>query len=277
MSAAFVAATMMIVSGSAHAVVNAIVKGGRDKMASRAVTDGASALLMLPALPFVPGPGGAWPWLIASAAVHGLYLYALIRAFLVADFSAAYPVLRGTAPLLTAVIMIGALGEPATALQIGGIAMVGGSMIILALGRHIGRSALGWSLLTGATIACYTVVDAHGVRAAPSPFSYIAWLFVVMGAVVVTMFGIVSRGTLFAKAALDWKPGALAGLLSIVTYGLALFAFSLGPTAPLAALRESGMLTALVIAVFVLGERVTPRRAGAVAGILTGVALILAG
>jgi drug/metabolite transporter (DMT)-like permease len=272
-----VASGLMIVSGSAHAIVNAIVKSGRDKMASRAITDGSGALLMLPAILLVPLPTGAWGWLAASAFIHAIYLYALIRAYQVADFSAAYPVLRGTAPLLTAIATIGLLGEGGSFAEICGIALIGGSMFVLAFGRHITREALGWSLLTGATIACYTVIDAQGVRAAPSPQSYIAWLFVIMGSVVVTMFGIASRGAIFVMARTDWKPGAIAGLLSIVTYGLALFALSLGPTAPLAALRESGMLTALAIAIFVLGERVTVQRAIAVVAILGGVVAIIAG
>ncbi|MDB5696857.1 MAG: hypothetical protein JWN21_2400, partial [Sphingomonas bacterium] len=54
---------------------------------------------------------------------------------------------------------------------------------------------------------------------------------------------------------------------AIVTYGLALWASALGPTAPLAALRETGMATALLISALLMGEAVTPRRAGAVAGI----------
>src|SRR3546814_4547878 len=68
------------------------------------------------------------------------------------------------------------------------------------------------------------------------------WGFVTMGGVVVAMFGIASRGAIFASAARQWKPGVIAGALSIVTYGMALWAFSLGPTAPLAALRETGMV-----------------------------------
>lgn len=270
-------ALMMIASGSIHAVVNAIVKGGRDKMAARAVTDGSSAVILLPTILFVPWPHGAWIWLAASAAMHALYLYALIRAYQVADLSAAYPVLRGTAPLVTAAVSVGLLGEAITIAQITGIALIGGAMFALVLGRHLGRGALGWSLLTGLTIAGYTVIDAHGVRAAPVAASYIVWLFVTMGAVVVAMFGIVTRGALFAAARRDWKPGAIAGALSILTYGLALSAFALGPTAPLAALRETGMVTALLIAVLALGEAVTWRRTLAVLGILGGAALILMG
>lgn len=271
------AALLMIASGSIHAVVNAIVKGGRDKAAGRALTDGTSALILLPATLFVPLPAGAWGWLAASAAIHGFYLYALIRAYRIGDLSAVYPVLRGSAPLLTALVTLGLLGEAATTWQIAGIALIGAAMFVMIAGRHIGHAALGWSLATGACIAAYTVVDAIGVRAAPSPASYIVWLFVQMGAVVVAMFGILSRGAMFAAARAQWQPGVVAGILSILTYAMALTAFSLGPTAPLAALRETGMVTALLISILFLKERATSGRVIGVAGILAGAALILAG
>lgn len=277
MNAYALAALLMIASGSIHAVVNAIVKGGRDKAAGRAVTDGTSALVLLPALPFVPLPHGAWGWLAASALIHGFYLYALIRAYRIGDLSAVYPVLRGTAPLITALVTLGVLGEHATTAQIAGIALIGAAMFVMIAGRHLGRAALGWSLATGLCIAGYTVIDAMGVRAAPSANSYIVWLFVEMGAVVVVMFSITTRGALFAAARQQWRPGVIAGLLSIVTYGMALTALSLGPTAPLAALRETGMVTALLISIVFLKERASWGRIAGVFGILAGAALILTG
>lgn len=270
-----VPAVMMIASGSIHAVVNAIVKGGRDKMASRAVTDGSSALILLPAMLIVPLPTGTWNWLAASAVAHAVYLYVLIRAYQLADLSAAYPVLRGTAPVVTALVTVGLLGEPASAGDLVGIALIAGAMFALVAGRHLGRAALGWSVLTGLTIATYTVIDAHGVRAAPTTASYIVWLFVLMGGTSTAMFAVVTRGALFASIRAQWRPGVVAGALSIVTYGLALAAFALGPTAPLAALRETGMVTALILSVLFLHEQVTLRRAGAVLGILAGAVLIL--
>jgi drug/metabolite transporter (DMT)-like permease len=268
---------LMIASGSVHAVVNAIVKGGKDKMASRAMTDGSAAVILLPALLLVPLPHGAWGWLAATAVVHALYLYALIRAYQVSDFSSAYPVLRGTAPLVTAGVTLGLLGEHVSIVAVAGIALIGVSMFVLAIGRHLSRAGFGWAVLTGFTIAAYTVIDAAGVRAAPTPFSYIAWMFVTMGLVIVGLFAILTRGTLFASMRQQWRPGAIAGALSILTYGLALYALSIGPTAPLAALRETGMVTALVIAVVFLKERVMPGRGAAVLGILAGAALILRG
>jgi len=274
---ATLAPLLMIASGSIHAVVNAIVKGGKDKMASRAMTDGSAAVILLPALLLVPLPHGAWTWLAATALVHALYLYALIRAYQVSDFSSAYPVLRGTAPLVTAGVTLGLLGDHVSTISIVGIALIGVSMFVLAIGRHLSRAGFGWAVLTGFTIAAYTVIDAAGVRAAPTPFSYIAWMFVTMGLVIVGLFAILTRGTLFASMRQQWRPGAIAGVLSILTYGLALYALSIGPTAPLAALREAGLVTALIIAVVFLKERVTVARAMAVLGILAGAGLILRG
>jgi drug/metabolite transporter (DMT)-like permease len=274
---ASLAPLLMIASGSIHAIVNAIVKGGRDKMASRAMTDGSAAVILLPVLLLVPLPHGAWGWLAATALVHALYLYALIRAYQVSDFSSAYPVLRGTAPLVTAGVTLGLLGERVSAVAIAGIVLIGLSMFMLAAGRHLSRAGFGWAVLTGFTIAAYTVIDAAGVRAAPTPFSYIAWMFVTMGLVIVGLFAMLTRGALFASMRQQWRPGAIAGALSILTYGLALYALSIGPTAPLAALRETGMVTALIIAAVFLNERVSVGRGLAVLGILAGAALILRG
>jgi len=272
----FLAPAMMIASGSIHAVVNAILKGGKDKMTGRAIIDGSSALILLPATLLVPLPAGAWGWLGLSAAIHCLYLYAVVRAFETSDFSAAYPVMRGVAPMLTATLAILVFGEHVSTREIVGIALIGGAVAMLVIGRHLGRAGLGWALLTAAMIGCYTVADAHGVRAAPRPVSYIVWSFVLSGGAIVTMFGLASRGRIFAAALAQWKPGVTAGALSIVTYGLALNAFALGTIAPLAALRETGMVTAVAIAILFLGERVTLMRALSVLGILAGAALILA-
>lgn len=98
-----------------------------------------------------------------------------------------------------------------------------------------------------------------------------------LGLVSVGVFAAATRGRVFADMRAAWRPCAVAGALSIASYGLALYALSLGPTAPLAALRETGMVTALVIAMVFLKERVTAARAVAVFGILGGAALILTG
>ncbi len=277
MSPLALAYLMMAVSGALHAVVNAILKAGKDKLVGRALIDGSSALLMLPMIFVVPWPAGAWGWLAASAAAHLVYLFALVKAFESGDFSAAYPVARGVAPLVTAGVAIGLLGERASAVTVAGIAGIGGGLMAMGIGRHIGRASLSWSLLTGVMIAAYTVIDAHGVRAAPTAGSYIAWTFVLLGFSIGGVFAAIRGRGIVTVVKAQWKPGAAAGLLSIGTYGLALSAYRLGPTAPLAALRETGILVATGIAVFAFRESVSARRLAAIGAIAAGAMLVLMG
>lgn len=269
------AALLMLASGAAHAVVNAILKSGGDKMASRALIDGSSALLILPLAFVVPLPQGAWTWLLASFAVHLVYLIAVIRAFERADMSAVYPVMRGTAPVIAALVSVLWLGDPISPAVAAGIALVSGGTALVAWWNAPDRRALAWALLTGATIAAYTVIDARGVRTAPSAISYIVWVYLLLGFGIGTLFAL-WRGPQFLVTARDqWRPGLIAGALSIVTYGLALWAYRLGDVPRLAALRETSILFGIATALVVLKERVgAPRLAGA-AAIAAGAAVLI--
>jgi drug/metabolite transporter (DMT)-like permease len=267
---------MIVASGAAHAVVNAVLKAGRDKMSSRALIDGFSALLMFPAVFFLPLPHGAWGWLAASAVVHLVYLVCLIKSFETADMSVAYPIARGAAPALAAAGAVAFFAEPIN-LWIGcGIALVSTGVVLIGFGKSVTRQALAWASATGLSIAVYTVIDAQGVRAAPSALSYIAWIFLVLGGGIGLVFAL-WRGPRFIVAARsEWRAGLFAGAMSIVTYGLALWAYRLGDTPRLAALRETSIVFAALIAVFVLKERINAARAAGIATIAIGAALLLA-
>ena len=277
MTVAQTAALMMIASGATHAVVNAILKSGKDKMSSRALIDGFSALLMLPAAFFLPLPHGAWGWLAGSWATHLVYLVCLIKAFERADMSVAYPISRGVAPVLAAVVSVGLFSEPITALVAAGIGIVSCGVMAVGLGRHVDRRGLGWAAATGVTIALYTVIDAQGVRAAPSALSYIVWVYLSLGGGIGLLFALWRGPRFLLSAREEWKPGLIAGALSIVTYGLALWAYRLGDTPRLAALRETSILFGVAIAVIFLRERLTPGRILGILAIAGGAALLLAG
>ncbi|MEO9213351.1 MAG: DMT family transporter, partial [Caulobacteraceae bacterium] len=243
---------------------------------SRALIDGFSAILILPAAFFLPLPDRAWPWLAASAATHLVYLVALIKTFEGADMMVAYPIFRGIAPALASVVAVGVFGEAITPTVAAGVGLVSAGVLATALGRHMPRPALAWAGLTGVAIAVYTVLDAHGVRVAPSAPSYIVWNFLVIGGGVGGLFAL-WRGPVFILTARgQWRPGLAAGALSIVTYGLALWAFRLGATPRLAALRETSILWAIAIAAVFLKERVTPARLAGGAVIAAGAVVLLA-
>ena len=267
MTHAQLAPLLMLISGFAHAVVNAILKAGRDKMSSRALIDGFSAFLVAPAAFFVPLPTHAWGWLLASWAVHLVYLVSLVKAFEKLDMTVAYPIARGLAPMLAAAGAVLFFNEPITIAVSIGILLVSSGVATIGLHRNIDRKALGWSSLTGCCIALYTVIDAQGVRVAPTAASYVVGTFIMLGGGIGTLFALWRGKAFLAEATHQWRPGLSAGALSIVTYGLALLALRWGATPRLAALRETSILFAVVIAIFFLKERPTAQR-------LVGVGLI---
>ena len=270
------AALLMLASGAAHAVVNAILKSGGDKMSSRALIDGSSALLILPLAFVVPLPSGAWSWLFASFAVHLVYLICLIKAFEGADMSAVYPVMRGSAPVLAAAASVLWLRDPITLAVALGVLLVSLGTLTVAWWNPPSGRALLWALATGATIAAYTVIDAKGARAAPSAISYIVWVFLLLGFGIGALFALWRGPRFIAEARRQWKPGLAAGALSIVTYGLALWAYRLGDVPRLAALRESSILFGVAIAWLALNERIGRARLAGAGVIAAGSAVLIA-
>ncbi|WP_341712437.1 DMT family transporter [Erythrobacter sp.] len=269
------AALMMIASGAIHATVNAVLKSGNDKLASRALIDLSGGMLVLPAVIFVPLPHGAWGWLAGSLAVHAIYFLALVRAFEVAEMSATYPIMRGTAPVFAALGGVFILGDAITLPVAAGMGLVVSGIMLSAIGRNLTCAALGYSLLTGMAVACYTVFDAGGVRNAPTQLSYIAWAFLVLGAVIGAAFGAWRGRTFVDYAKRNWRSCVVAGALGVVSYGLALTAYSVGDLPRLASLRESSILFALVIAIIFLGEKADRLKLAGGALIFGGVVTLL--
>jgi drug/metabolite transporter (DMT)-like permease len=272
------ASILILISGCAHAIVNAILKSGRDKMSGRALIDGFSAVLVAPAAFLLPLPTQAWGWLAASGVVHLIYLFTLIKSFELADMTVAYPIARGIAPVLAATVVVAFFHEPITAPVALGIVLVAVGVAFIGVSHTLNRRALLWALMTGACIAGYTVIDAQGVRAAPTAASYIVWIFIVLGGGIGALFALWRGRDFLVAAAEQWRPGLAAGALSIVTYGLALLAFRLGATPRLAALRETSILFATAIAVVFLKERMTrPRKLGVAAIALGAMTLVASG
>ena len=74
------ASLLMLASGSVHAVVNAVLKSGGNRLVQLSLSSGTGTLVMVWALPFVPLPHGAWGWMIAANIIHIFYFYTLTRA-----------------------------------------------------------------------------------------------------------------------------------------------------------------------------------------------------
>jgi drug/metabolite transporter (DMT)-like permease len=276
-----IALGLILLSAVVHAIVNILTKRADDKYAMRLLIGVFSAIFVTPALFFVPLPGGIAIWLLlGTALVHALYELLLVKSYESADFSAVYPVARGTGPLFTTLGAIFILREHPPLIQLAGIAMVCAGVIAIGISHRASKGAaagLSYALATGLTIGCYTLIDATGVRSVANPLTYVTWFFVAHGlCVLVTAPGIRGRAVII-EARRQWRLGILLGILSITTYGSAMLAYRFGATAQLAALRETSVLFGTALAMRFLGEHMTLRRWIAAGAIAAGAILLQAG
>lgn len=276
-----IALALILLSAVVHAVVNILTKRADDKYAMRLLIGVFSAIIVTPALFFVPLPQGRAVWfLCGTALVHAVYELLLVKSYESAAFSAVYPVARGTGPLFTALGAAVLLHEHPPLIELLGILMVCGGVIAIGISHRASEGAkegLLYALGTGLTIGCYTLIDATGVRSVAQPFTYVLWFFVAHGfCVLVTAPGIRGRAVVI-EARRQWKLGIMLGFLSITTYGSAMLAYRFGATAQIAALRETSVLFGTALAMSFLGEHMTARRWIAAIAIAAGAIMLQAG
>ena len=274
-------ALAVLVGALLHASWNALVKAGADKALDTALMNLIGGVLALPLIAVAGWPAAtAWPWLLASAAIHVLYYTLLTAAYRHGELALTYPLMRGVAPLLVALGSAGLFGEALSTGSWAGVLAVSGGVLVLGLSRHgleSGRAVV-LALANAVVIAGYTVVDGHGVRASGNAVGYVATVFVLnalpFGAVVLAQRGWRAA----ARHARERAPlTALGAAASLGSYGIALWAMTRAPVASVAALRETSVLFAALIGAWHLHERFTPRRVLGTAAILAGVAALRLG
>jgi drug/metabolite transporter (DMT)-like permease len=258
-----------------HAAWNAMLKGGRDVLLDTAAIIGYAGLVMLPFLFVVPVPArDSWPYLGASMAAHAAYYALMINAYRTGDLSLVYPLMRGVAPLVTAVLGIAWLGEMPAALAWAGMLLISAGVVLLALrsaGHAPARAAVGYALANALVIAGYSLIDGTGARLAGSAWSYVVWLFV-LDAIPFLGWLAASRGRSLADAL--WqrrRNGLIGGGLSAGAYAISVWAMTQAPVALVASLRETSVLFATLIGARVLREKLNARRWAGVAAVVLGV------
>lgn len=253
----------VLAAAAMHAVWNALVKHGGDPTLRLAVVALTGTALGLPLIPFVPVPdGAAWPWLAASVLIHFAYYAALSLSYRLGDLSFAYPLARGTAPPLVALGGMFAGDKLATG-EILALAMICVgilSLVLLGRGPADGRRGIGAAIACGSLIAAYTVCDGIGVRAAGSALGYIVWLFVIDGIAYGAVVLWQRRARPLRELSSVLRPALIGGTLSMIAYGIVIWAMSIAPLALVSAVRETSVVLAAAIGTRMLGEGMAGRR-----------------
>jgi drug/metabolite transporter (DMT)-like permease len=249
-----------------HAGWNAMLHGNRDRFLSMTWMSIAIAAVATGVLPFVPTPAAtAWPYILASGLLHVVYNLSLVRSYRRGDLTLAYPIARGSSPLLVTLGAALFAGESIRVAQLAGIAMISGGIIALALqGKRPGRAGLEAALTTGALIALYTVIDGIGVRAAEGQaLAYTAWMFLfywLMPILYVVLCGWQALWTPVRQSPAAVASSLAGGCVSLAAYGIVIWALQAGAMGAVSALRETSVVFAVLIGRLVLHETVTPGR-----------------
>ncbi|MBT2675810.1 EamA family transporter [Streptomyces sp. ISL-14] len=270
----------VLLAAVTHASWNAIAHRITDKLVAFTLIAGGGVLIGLVLMPFGAFPAaGAWPYLLASAVVHVVYFALLMKSFRLGDFGQAYPIARGTAPLVVALLAAVFAHEVPDGWAAAGIACSCAGLTGVALwglrGRRPDWAAIGAALATGLSIAAYTVLDGLGVRASGSSVGYTAWLMAVEGLAVPAYAVWRWRGETVAVLRPFAVPGLLGAALSVAAYGLVLWAQTKAELAPIAALRESSIIVGAAIGAVFFKERFGAARIGAAALLVVGIGMML--
>lgn len=276
---------LCLVSAVTVAATNMLVKRSGDVLVTRMVVALAMMASVLPLVPFVPLPTPAiWGALGISVVVHWFYQFAMIRSLHRGDLSLVFPVMRGLAPLLTAVTATFVLKESPGPLGWVGLLLATGALIVFALpeekgGKHppIQQAALVWAMVTALGIAFYSVADANGTRIAASTetvLTFIVWLFLLDWIGVTAAVLRERRGEIWIKVKPQIRDGVIAGLLGSVSYGAALWAFTLTEAANVTALRETSVVFGAIFGAVFLKEAFGPRRIAAASVLALGLMLL---
>ena len=270
----------VLFAAACHAGWNALIKVGLDPLSTTTLITIGSGVVALVFMPFVGVPAwAAWPWLLASVAIHLVYFASLIESYRTGDLGQVYPIARGSAPLMTASATTLFVGEKLSLIGwVGILALVVGVLLLSTRGGRelakIDRRAIGFALFTALTICAYSVVDGIGARRSVNPNAYSVWLFIGI-AMVMLPYAIYRDGPDVVPAMQRfWRRGLAGGALQVLSYGIAIWAMTVAPIAVVATLRETSVLFGAVIAVVVLKEPLRAARIAAACLIVCGLILI---
>ncbi len=221
-------------------------------------------------------------WMGINGALNVAYFIFLQRGYRAGDLSIVYPLARGTGPVLATIGAILIFGERPTPLAIAGaVSIAVGVFVLTGDPRRLRERGVGlavtYALLTGVTIATYTLWDKRAVSVLLIPPVLYEWGSNVARCLILTPFALPR----WAEVRREWSANRTAALavasLSPLAYMLVLTALAISPVSYVAPAREIGILLGVFIGARTLAEADIGRRSAAAALMVGGVIALALG
>lgn len=274
---------IILVAAFLHASWNAFAKASKgDPLVQANLIAIGSAISAVPALLVSGLPDAASSiHVLASALIHVAYFVLIGLAYRYADYSAIYPLVRGSAPLFTTLLALLLLGETLAPSTWAGIGVLCGGILGLGIdavrrGGLNGRSLM-IAGLTAAIVVSYTLVDGLGARLSGNSAGYMLSMMTITGAIMALVMICCQKAALLSTPASLWGKSIAAGAIANISYGTALWAMTKAPIGLVGAIRETSVLFAALIAMVILKERFGVARWVAAFMIVVGLGLAKSG
>jgi len=274
-----------------HATWNVLAKRSADPLAFLFSISAFGLLIYAAPVAFVLARDGVSssviPFLLVSGTLEMAYTVFLAAAYRNGALSLTYPIARGTGVVLVPLLAIPLLDERPTAIALAGIATILlGFVTISVLGARnqvaaeiaSGRRGIVFAVLTGLTIASYSLIDKAGIKHA-NPLVYVYGL-IGLQSLLLLPYIVARRRDAVAAAWKTSKRAILAGgVLHIGTYLIVLAAMKVSGSqiGYIVPLRETSIVFATLLGVLILKERIGPVRIAGSALIAVGVLAIALG
>jgi drug/metabolite transporter (DMT)-like permease len=268
--------TLVLLSALLHATWNALIKGATDKALMTVAVTVCAGLVGVLSLPFFPPPAPAsWIFIAASGCASAAYFLMVGATYKVADMSLAYPVMRGSAPLIVGIAGVLLFEERLPLLTWIGISVISAGILSMALAKHEhGPRGVMLAGVTALLVAVCTLIDAEGARRSQSPAAYTLSIFALTG-LLLSIWAIFTKGREFPSFLRhNWALSLVAGVGALCSYGTALWAMTIAPVAVVTVLRETTVLFGAFIAWLFLKESVDRSRLIAIVIIASGAVLL---
>ncbi|RWR32279.1 peptide ABC transporter permease [Sinirhodobacter populi] len=261
-----------------HASWNALLRLGGSKIQAMAMLSCTEIVIGLAIVASRPLPApGAWKWLAATTVAQVAYKFFLARAYEEGDLSRVYPLARGTAPMLVALVTAVFALDHIAATGYLGIAVLGCGILFMARGVFTdgeSRKMLPFAAGSAIATASYTLIDGIGGRVSGDVVAYVGWLLLFSGAGFAGgMVALRGPGLIRGQSARAWLTAGLAATISYIAYAVSIWAMTRAPIALVAVLRETSILFAVLIGWLAFGERMTRAKALAAGLIVVGVVM----
>jgi drug/metabolite transporter (DMT)-like permease len=270
------AVTLVLFSAAIHLGWNYLTKSSQSPKAFSLLKGTVIICITLTALTRIPLDAitaKLWIYVLASGAIHGIYILALSTAYETGDISYVYPIAR-SAPAFVPIAAFFVLGETISLRGVLGIAIVVASVLVLQLRGEadfemqrlwasIKKADTRWAFLTLGAVVAYTIVDKAAMvslsRVSEIPegmhgpiffmlevtFCYLLfWIYLALR----KDLGI---GPVWKR---EWPQGVVAALGTMISYSLILHVMQTEPVSYIVTIRQASVLLAVLVGWFALRE-----------------------